>query len=212
MIFVYIRRKLGTSVHVDFRPITAAISIIDTGYKRWQYWYCIGRMEGMKHRSKEEVHFKVALSVENLVLEVSHVYFGQAQAVEHKLFIWPVLETTFRCSTVTMKFIIALSLAAAVTSNQTEIPSSSPNQAEIPSSWPSNQTEIPSSSWPSATPTEIPLTPWNNNTWNNNTWNNETNTCHLQCQADYGECSMSVYCSFETESIRTLQFISHVTK
>lgn len=44
-------------------------------------------MEGMKHRSKEEVLFKVALSVENLVLEVSHVYFGQAQAVEHKLFI-----------------------------------------------------------------------------------------------------------------------------
>ena len=128
----------------------------------------------------------------------------------------------FRYSTVAMKIIIAISLAAAVTSNQADIPSSSSsqteipsplsNQTEIPSSWPSNQTEIPSSSWPSATPTEIPLTPWNNNTWNNNTWNNETNTCHLQCQADYGECSMSVYCSFETESIRTLQFISHVTK
>ena len=96
--------------------------------------------------------------------------------VHHKVH-FDKLGTNF-CSMI-MKFVVVSSFLAAVASNPTEIPvlSLSDNTALT-----SNPTEIPSTS------------PSNNTfTWSNNAfpWNNETNTCLIECKADYGEWSIS---------------------
>ena len=90
--------------------------------------------------------------------------------VHHKVH-FDKLGTNF-CS-MTMKFVVVSSFLTAVASNPTEIPVLS---------WRDN-TALTSN------PTEIPLSSPTNNTWSNNTfpWNNETNTCLIECKADYGE-------------------------
>ena len=90
-----------------------------------------------------------------------------------------------------MKFTLVSTFVATVTSNPAEVPLTS---------W-SDNTAVTSN------PTEVPVVLWSNSTF---PWTNETNTCLIECKADYGESNEPPGLRKEIAPNHSLPFSSYV--